>query len=253
MERISHTGTFKATILEHTVNTTKKQGYPQFCATFHLDEQYDEINEEWIDWKEYNQGGPGYFVLYNEKGEIFHNKDVMAATGWDGISFADLDGMDLTDHQVQVRIEENEYNGITSMQIKRIDAVDAEPGVGLKKLDASEIKQLDKQFLGGKAITKPAKAPTKPPKAGGKKTAAKNETPALPMIPPQDTAYGLNEAWADIYAAAVETDGVKQSDVETCWHEVIAEVADGRETADLTPADWRNIVDAVKKQKCIPF
>jgi hypothetical protein len=105
---------------------------------------------------------------------------------WDGRSLVQLANGKYDNLEFQVRIGENTYEEATyPYQVNWIDVYDAEPGMQLRKLDAAELKSLDKQFaaLGAKnAIPKTAatavKAPTKPHPARVPADDAAPDTPA---------------------------------------------------------------------------
>lgn len=250
MEKITNPGTYKAKIINHAVNATKK-GFPQLVINILLQERYDDVNDEWVEWSEYEQGGIGYLVLYNAEGELLNNKQVMQATGWDGVDFSELDNLDLSDCIVQVRIDEDEYNGKTQLKVNWIDAEDATPGTGLKKLDASELKSLSKRFLGGKSNVKPAK-----PKPTPKKTTTKKgkSSPPPPPAPKKsdDEPYGKEEAWAELLEAG---EGEKYDDekIPEAWAECVALTAGDRDESELTSSEWKKVVKEVLNVVEIPF
>jgi hypothetical protein len=173
---IDRVGTFRGTILEHAVSTTKN-GFPQFVVKVQATEYYDEEGQAWVPWSEYEAQITGFLVLFAEKVCLNHEQ-VQKAVGWDGVSYAGLNDLDLKGKVVLFRVEENTYEGKTNIQMRWIDSADADPTRTLKKLDPAALKGLDAKFAVKKAAPAkaPVKAPTPPPRATPKPAA--DPTPA---------------------------------------------------------------------------
>jgi hypothetical protein len=183
MNAITEAGAYRFEVLEHVVNLTKNSGFPQLVVKARAVEQYNEETEEWDatytagDGNEYaiadaDMQTTAFLVLANAEKPLLNWEQAVAAFGWSGKSFAELNDMDLAGKRFLGQVRPNEYNGQTTLRIEYIDHVDGEPVRTLKALDASGLKDLDAKFGGmapaggGKA---PAKAPAKaPPKAAPK-------------------------------------------------------------------------------------
>ncbi len=175
MSKIVTEATFRGNIVEKAVSQSTG-GLPQFVAKLVATEAWEPDIQDWVDWTPYDENEiTGYFILYSKKNEPTLNAtQVMEATGWDGQSFAVLDGCDLSDCVVQFRVENHTYDQKTSLQVTWIDKFDAIPGMAIKKMDANDIKALDAQYAkfkpkAAKVVAKPkAVAPAKPkPAASG--------------------------------------------------------------------------------------
>ena len=173
-------GTFRCKALEWGVDGKKKKGtnveLPWFNVRVLLTEIYDQKEGKWFDYTEYEAEVVAFLCLYGaikaqggEIGPTLSMDQVKKVFKWDGRSLVQLAGGDYSELEFQVRIGENTYEAATyPYQVNWINEYDADPVSQLRKLDAKELKDLDKQFaaMGAKnATTKPvataAKAPAK--------------------------------------------------------------------------------------------
>lgn len=175
-------GTFRCRALEWGVDGKKKKGtdkmLPWFNVRVLLTQFYDPKEGEWFDYSDNEAEMVAFLCLYGaikakggEIGPTLSMDQVKKVFNWDGRSLAKLAGGDYSELDFQVRIGENTYPEATyPYQVNWINDYDADPVAQLRKLDAKELKDLDKQFaaLGAKnATAKPvataAKAPAKAP------------------------------------------------------------------------------------------
>ena len=175
-------GTFRCKALEWGVDGKKKKGtnveLPWFNVRVLLTEIYDQKEGQWFDYTEYEAEITAFLCLYGaikakggEIGPTLSMDQVKKVFKWDGRSLVQLAGGDYSELEFQVRIGENTYEAATyPYQVNWINEYDADPVAQLRKLDAKELKDLDKQFaaMGAKnATAKPvataAKAPVKVP------------------------------------------------------------------------------------------
>lgn len=173
-------GTFRCKPIEWGIDGKKKKGtdttLPWFNVRVALTEVYDQKEGRWFDYTEFEGEITAFLCLYGaikakggEIGPTLSMDQVKKVFGWDGRSLVQLVNGKYDELGFQVRIGENTYETATyPYQVNWIDVYDAEPGQQLRKLDAKELKDLDKQFasLGAKNATpKPtataAKAPAK--------------------------------------------------------------------------------------------
>lgn len=277
MSLIDRAATFKGGIVEHGISETNTGGYPQFVASFVATHIWDPDDQEWRDVAEV-EGGCGteincYLVLYGSKGDTLNVKQVAAATGWDGVSYSELDQMDLSETVVQFRVEDHLYDGKESLQVKWIDAEDAIPGGAVRKLEPDKLKELDAKFAGlrGKPKPKAAKPKAAKPKSPGKTKpkAAKAEAPvqprgqetAVPAVPPtpEPPAAGEHvvaectkkEAWADI--CLNKTADVSDEDVAKHWVAEVTKVIEqtGHREEDFNDTDWGVVRERVTDKVCV--
>ena len=286
MSQIDRVGPFIATIQEAAYGETKK-GLPQFVAKFLATKRYVTDTQEledlklpeegWTDWN-YGDEITGFFCLFNHDGsENFNFKQIQIATGWSGNDFQELST--LVGKSVLIRVEENTYEGKTSLQVSWIDAPDASPLRGIKQADASTVAAANSKWLKGRS------APVKPVTAA-KPTLPKTATPAAttpvpsavasvpvaaPLVPaatPVPAAKGppknrtrkadpepavtetkgqeltQAEAWDAIFAPDVKKT-LDDSTIEDLWIAKTTEVAPGVADADVTKAQWAQVKDAV--------
>ena len=175
-------GTFRCKAQEWGVDGKKKKGtdvtLPWFNVRVFLTEIYDPKEGKWFDYTEYEAEITAFLCLYGaikakggEIGPTLSMDQVKKVFDWDGRSLVQLVNGDYNELKFQVRIGENTYPEATyPYQVNWINEYDADPVAQLRKLDAGELKSLDKQFaaLGVKnATAKPvataAKAPAKVP------------------------------------------------------------------------------------------
>ena len=179
-------GTFRCKLLECGIEGKKKKGtditLPWFNVRVFLTEFYDPKEGEWFDYIEDENDEPrnaeitAFLCLYGaikakggEIGPTLSMDQVKKVFGWDGRSLVQLANGDYSELEFQVRIGDNTYEAATyPYQVNWINEYDADPVAQLRKLDAKELKDLDKQFaaMGAKnATAKPvataAKAPAK--------------------------------------------------------------------------------------------
>lgn len=261
MAQIDREGTFRGHALELAVNTTKN-GFPQLVVKFAAEELHNAEEAQWESWAEYAQEIIGYFVLFGAKGKCLNYEQVQKALGWDGVSFADLDGLeDLETRRFQLRVEWDEYNGTKALKAVWIDAADATPGgAGLRKLEAPALTALDAKFagqLGAKKIT-PKSAPKGKPKVPASPEKAPQAEPPKTSPPARarrtkeenDGGSGLptscsrEDAWAkicELKMASVTDDQLSEAWVATIDKVVGADV-DG---SDISSDQWATIRDKV--------
>ncbi|KKN47577.1 hypothetical protein LCGC14_0661450 [marine sediment metagenome] len=197
-------GTFRCKLLEHGIDGKKKKGtdieLPWFNVRVLLTEVYDVKEGKWFDYSEWNAEITAFLCLYGaikkkggEIGPTLSMDQVKKVFNWDGRSLVQLANGKYDDLEFQVRIGENTYEEATyPYQVNWIDVYDAEPGAQLRRLDAAELKSLDKQFaaLGAKnATAKPvATAAKAPAKAHPARVPADDAAPDSPEVKAQKMA-----------------------------------------------------------------
>lgn len=170
---IEREATFRGNIIDHAVNLTTNE-FPQFQCRLVAKEIWDEDEKKWVDWTDVEENEiTAYLVLYGAKGEIFHCANIRKATGWDGLSFEQLANADLSEVIVQFRTEYNTYKDKTTLQVASLNHADAEPSRSVRKLEASEMKQLDAKY---KSMLKNNAGKAAPAKAGAKTPVKKAAT-----------------------------------------------------------------------------
>jgi len=270
-------GTFRCKALEWGVDGKTKKGtnveLPWFNVRVLLTEIYDQKEGKWFNYSEYEAEIVAFLCLYGaikakggEIGPTLSMDQVKKVFKWDGRSLVQLAGGDYSELEFQVRIGENTYEAATyPYQVNWINEYDADPVSQLRKLDAKELKDLDKQFaaMGAKnatpkTVATAAKAPAKthparvpaddgaPPTAAEKKAAlaaksaknlkakaAKKSEPPTTKPPSEDAVVPPAEpeqtecTMQEAWDAITELKDPTINDkiIEKVWHDSIAEIA----------------------------
>ncbi len=274
MSLIDREATFRGNVVDHAVSLSKND-FPQLVASLRATEIYDTDESKWVDFSDYEENEiMAYLVLFGGNNEETLNcQQVKKAVGWDGLSFAGLENMDLSEVKVQFRVEERTYQEKTNLQVTWFDAYDAEPGRTVRKLDANELKTLDakyKQMLKNTGAKQaPAKAGTvkakgnKPasPKGPVKKKAAKQiateaanpsvpatppttpETPATPGVP--EGHITQQEAWDNVLDLRKD---VTDEQLSKIWLDAVYEFGAGADQKNMTEAQWFKVQEKVLEQ-----
>jgi len=272
---VDREGTFRGKVIDHGVSLTKN-GFPQWSAKFVAEEIWDADEGVWVNWTDMQENElTAYFVMFGKNGETLNVKQIKAATGWDGLSFRSLNELDLSDTVVQMRVANHTYEGVTKLQADWVDAADAVPGTGVRKLDDTELAKIDAAFAAMLKRTAPAKAPaqapakapapvqapakvpaqasaeapaTNKPKKRGRKpkdSAAISELPSVPDVPATTTvsqgSCTKQEAWVAVCEA--RSADVTDSKLAEMWLESVREVSisSGRELGEFTNEDWYDV------------
>lgn len=289
MPLINRTGVFRGRAVEAGVSVSSS-GLPQYIIKCEAFEYFDQASGEWVDWLDVEENTiTAYLCLFSkENAPLFHAKDIQAVFGWDGLSLSALDSLDVSKIEFQFIVEEHLYNDKTSLQVSKIAPYDAVPGSTLRRCDAAQLKSLDAKFAaallkssgGKKAVQAPAKPtgiPAAPKKSPGrpKKPAVSTpevaappadvpavaapvaatpptrvKTPPPPPVQPAVTEYADAEAaWGAVNN--VRAKEVTDEKLAECWGEACAKIAGDAEDADITPAQWGLIVEAVNNECAI--
>lgn len=172
-------GTFRGKPLDWGIGAKKtgdKFESPNFQIRILLTQFYDQKENEWFDFTDQEAEITTFLYLVGkikakggEIGTTLNMEQVKKVFGWDGRSVAQLVNGDYSELEFQVRIKDNDpkYADNNPYQVSWIDIYDASPS-SLRKLDAAELKALDKQFATvfaksatPKAMATAAKAPAK--------------------------------------------------------------------------------------------
>ena len=201
---VDRIGTFRFDkVLEIGVSLTKNK-FPSFNIRVRLSEFFDEDEGKWVDWLPGDVEQTAYFTLFGKDkktekiGPCLNHAQVMKVFNWEGKSFQILSNDDYSKIKGQLRIGNNTYDGAkSSFQVDWMDVFDADPVRQLRKLEADELKGLDKDFAHllqstGKAATV-ASAPTtkgKPasPPRGKKPAPPETEAPEPVLTPTEKKA-----------------------------------------------------------------
>ena len=256
MPAIDRAGLFRGEIKDYGVTLTSKAKLPQFIATFVATELYNEATEEFEEWN-YEQTITGYFVLVttDQQGKVikcFPYDDIMAATGWDGVTYSGLAAMDLKGKRVQFRVGEDTYDGNTRLKVMQIAAENAE--IGLRKLSKAEVADLDAKFAITSPTTKPKTAATPKKKAPAKAKApqpGKTKPPAIQKPVKVESCTEIDAFEACVNANAALATPVPEGVLKDYWVANALELA--ADSDNVTDAEWAVIRNATLKDIDIPF
>jgi hypothetical protein len=198
MKQIDRSGVFIFKIVESGAGLTKKSGYPQWIARLAAMKKWVDQPSElehfqmtepgYVDWSSFNEDIIAFMVLFKDadsftpESKLLNYEQIQVATGWDG-TFESIPS--LVGKEIQGRVEENTFDGKTSLQVNWVDAVDAPAERQLKVLPTDQLAELGRKLkMGPKATAKPAaaaapasKVVTKPGKSASP-TSAVAATPA---------------------------------------------------------------------------
>ena len=281
MSLIKQVGTYLGFATSHGVNQSSG-GFPQLVlqceATHYYDEEIseyvkiaDDVNELWA-----------YLVLYGKNGKPIRNCEQVKKTfEWDGQSFQALAEMDLSNTRFLFRVEENTYEGNTTVQVSWIDKDDADPTRQVSSLDTKDLQNLDAKFglakVGKKTDKKktPTGKPTVPgasKKADAKKkvSAEKTKVEAETQTATEATASGppapapasakkeektgstTREAAWEYIAESIPKKALSDEDRANAWNEAIEKVHGGPDDDTLTGAEWFQVQEIILGEN-IPF
>ena len=261
MGLINRTGTFRGVVTEHGIGKTRKSDYPQLILALQAVEFWDEDESVWVDWSAEEECQiNAYLVLFGGDDKVmFHTDACIKTFGWDAVSFTSLDNcIEDGETKLQFLVAENEYEGNVTLQVSRIDHWDAEPGKTLQKLDADDLKDLDKRYalplkkVAGVKPVKPKGAPAVP------KVKPKAEEPVEEAIPPKkdkkktappkkEKGCTQEEAWeACMKAKDKSIDDEKLGEV---WLRAVETIApEAQDDTEILPEQWQQIKEVVVEQ-----
>jgi hypothetical protein len=262
MPNITNAGAYRGTVLEHGISETTN-GFPQLCLKMQGVEYYDDATNEWVGLED-KPDAIAYLVLVDSKGEKTLNcKQIEKVFEWDGCSLVELEAAALEGKPIQFRAAFRKYNEQDRLGVEWIDAYDADPVRGVKKLDADGVKAIQGKFgsvFSGKAKTpvasakSGAKPPTKP--ATAKATTTKTVTPPpastlkpeikLPVRQPTKPAVETGkctreEAFAYVSNQELWKKGTTEQQLSETWLKVVNEIAGDRADEEITPEEWYTI------------
>jgi len=256
---LDRTGTFKCKTLEWGIDGKKKKGtdveLPWFNVRVALTEIYDAKEGKWFDYSEWAAEITAYQCLYGaikkkggEIGPTLSMDQVKKVFNWDGRSLIQLANGKYDNLEFQVRIGDNTYEAAAyPYQVNWIDVYDAEPGMQLRKLDAAELKALDKQFaaLGAKnATSKPVVTAVKAP-AHPARVPADDAAPASPAEKARKMAEksAKNKAAAEVKKAKATTAPPAGPPPKSESKDAVVPPAKSESTACTMQEAWNIIVE----------
>ena len=197
MSTIDRIGIFRGDIVDRAIGESSG-GFPQAVLQLKAAEMWDAENQVWIPWGYDECETIAYLVLFGKSGKPLGNaRQLMKATGWDGMDFLDFQESDKLKNKIQWRMEENVYEGNTTIRCGWIDAYDAVPGKKVQKLDRSDIAALQAKYASAcQALSGGPKPKAAPPAAPKQAPAA--EPPFEPDPTPPVAPAGTPEPEAPV-------------------------------------------------------
>jgi len=241
MGLVNTTGYFRGYIVDGALGQSSG-GFPQETLALKATEIYDEENQEYLPVDEEHDEIMAYLILISSKDkETKSAQQLKKITGWDGASFVDLHGMDLADIPLSFRVEENTYEGNTTLQVQWVAEPDASPTRTVAKITKEDAQALQARYASVLAATK---APAKAVSAKSKKTPAKPKAPKAPKTTKPVGKCTDQEAYDACYS--LKRDDVTEEKLNELWVEAVAEV--NEDEAKISPEEWYAIKETVLKQ-----
>ncbi len=244
MGLINTVGYYKGTITSNAL-VKSSGGLPEEDLVLLAEEVYDGETGEWLPADSEAAEITGYFQLKgHKKNELSASKQLVKITDWDGQDLLELLEMDLTGVPMQWRVEENEYNGNTSLKVTWIDPVGATPGRSVTPVSVDEVKAMAADF-GYRTTAKAASAKKKVVKKTSKKP-----TPKPPTPPKTAAVVGKctdQEAYTECFTLSGSEGGDElEKALEKVWREEVVEV--NVDEAKITDEEWFEIKGRVAKR-----
>lgn len=297
--KIDSVGVYRGNITEEAVSTTQKSNFPQAILRLLATEKFVDDAQgmehfglkepAWVDWASYNEEIVAYLVLFksaedfNDSTKLLNYDQLQLATGWDGSEFDTLANGQHVGTNILFRVENNEYEGKTSLQVNWVDNREAPPQRQLKTLDGDKLKVLSGKLAAMKKPVAPAK-PGKPGATPSNPTAAAATKPATPVASP--TAPSAKKpattpatapkspsktaattpppaaedptGWPDALEQGAAWELVlankganSDKEIEEAWLAACAEVGENKDQDAFKPTDWAKIAKIVKRDMAL--
>ncbi len=276
MSLIDRVGTYLGYAPAHVMGQSSG-GYPQLILQCEATHYYDEEVEDYVEVTD--QELRAYLVLYGKMNKPICNcEQAKKVFGWDGLSFQALAEMDLSETRFLFRVEENTYEGNTTLQVSWIDVDTASPTRQISSLDTKDLQKLDAKFglakVGKKGDKPKPTGKPKPPKVSTKKKDTKKKTdtktetateaiasgPPAPATKPVEEKKVVeektgsttrNDAWAYIEEQVPEA-ALSTEDRAIEWIKAIEKIHGGPDDDTLTGEEWFQVQTLIISET-IPF
>lgn len=250
-KRIQREGDFVGYAMQSGTGKTKTNNYPQLVAQFQAVQELDPDSGEFIDITNVEEVEiTGYFILFGKDNAILPSaKQIKEAyPHLIPMSTRKLNDADLSEIPVKFRVEEREYKGKKKLEVTEITNVDGTlyGGGGVTKADDATVDVLDAKYAAAfrelNGGDKPAAVPAAK-KVADKKAAGKPVVPRAPVT-------------ATKVAAAEETDTTEPTNKELMKDMAKASVDQQKERAAeaeynaKSPAE-KKMFDKKKKAKAL--
>ena len=239
MGLINQTGYFKGHILDGALGQSTG-GFPQEVLALKATEVYDNENQEYLPVDDEHDEITAYLILISSKDkETKSAQQLKKIIDWDGASFVDLHGMDLADIPLSFRVEENTYEGNTTLQVQWVAEPDATPGRTVSKITKEDAQALQARYAGILAVNKTA---PKAVSAKGKgKTKSKRPTASKATAPAGKCS--ADDAYQACYS--LKRDDVTEERLNKLWTKMVGQV--NKDEAQITDEQWFEIKEKLLK------
>jgi len=266
MGLINQVGYFKGYIVDGGLGQSSG-GLPQEEWALKAEEVYDGDNQEYVPVDNEHDEITAYLILmsYKDK-ETKTAQQIKKITGWDGASYVDLCEMDLANVPLSFLVEENTYEGNTTLQVSWVAEPEAPPTRSVSKISKEDAQALQQRYAGilasTKAPTKAASAKSGKPAATepetktetepkttakGKKTSSKTIRPIAPKTTTPVGKCSADDAYNTCHK--LKRDDVTVEKLNELWTAAAAEV--NKDEAKITEEQWfqikENLLKAVSK------
>lgn len=239
MPLIDRPGRFKALITQWAVTETREAKLPQFVAGLEVLEWFNEGTRQMEDWRGLGYRATAFITLFTREGNPneVQIKSLVEAIGWDGASLESLEAGPW-DREVQIVVEEEEYQGRRQLKVKWINAADWK-GFQVEHMEPAAFKGLSARWNGKLRALAPAV------KASGPGT-TKAATPPATGRPPASKAApkGASPSRAtkdEAFAAILLGCKGDQELAEREWFCIAESMFGGRQPDDLTPEELHRL------------
>lgn len=202
---------------------------PQFVAGFAI--IYWWNGAQWEDVTAQDLSITAYMTLFDRSGnpQEFNIDGLKDSLGWDGLSLTSLNESDWSGVEVQLVIQEEEYNGQKKMKVKFINPRDYVGGGGVEKSDPAAVKNLDQMFSGKlRALN------------GGKASAAKPAPAGNGQLQITEAEKERRLAY-NALTGKMEANATKEAKAEL-WKETARNYFKGKPQEQVSAAEWRQFV-----------
>ncbi|KKM45987.1 hypothetical protein LCGC14_1560030 [marine sediment metagenome] len=253
---IDRVGTYLGYASSHGVDTSSG-GFPQLILQCDATHYYDVDVEDYVEIEP--QELRAFLVLYGKDQKPLRNcEQAKKVFEWDGLSFQALAEMDLSETRFLFRVEENHYDGNTTLQVSWIDVETASPTRQISSLDTKGLQDLDAKFGLAKVAKKTdTKKPTSkpiPPKTSTKKT-SKPKTPKAPAPKEEKEektgSTTREDAWKYV-SEQIPVAALSEDDRAVAWSRAIEKIHSGPDDDTLTGEEWFQVQELIVSET-IPF
>lgn len=259
MGLINQEGFFRGHIVDAGLSQSTN-GFPQEVMALKAEEMYDPDTQEFLPVDAEHDEIMTYQILIDSKDkETKGSQQVKKITGWDGTDFTTLVENDYADVPLTFRVEENEWNENTTLQVSWIDVPDAPPTRTVSKISKEDAAALQARYAStlskNKVAVKPKKVTAKVVEekvTKAEKPAATKPTASRPMKPAAVVGKcSAEDAYNECFALSGAVEGEPSGEaLNAVWLAEEAKAAKkyGGDEKQVTEEEWFVVKEAIVKQ-----